>query len=248
MSRVKTTLLITINRPHRRNAIDTATAEALSSAFDHLDSDEGLRAAVLTGEGTFSAGQDLAAIQAGEPIASSQTRGVFGIIGMPPHKPVIAAVEGRAVGGGLELCMACDLVIAARTVQMGFPEVRRGLVAKAGGLVDLGKVLPRHIALEVLLTGRAYPADFFHRWGLVNEIVEPGQAVARAMSLAAEVGENAPLAVKYSKQVFLAADDWPAATRWDLQESIIGDLRETSDAKEGIAAFLERRKPVWRGC
>jgi enoyl-CoA hydratase len=241
------TLLITIDRPERRNAFDTATAVALSDALDRFDDDATLRVAVLTGKHSFSAGQDLVAVQYGEGIAASPTRGTFGIIGRPPRKPIIAAVEGHALGGGLELCLACDLVVASRAAKMGLPEVKRGLVAKGGGLLDLARSMPRHIALEVLLTGRTYSADFFHRWGLVNEVVDPGGAVARAIELAEEIASNAPLALEYSKQVVLASVDWPRDERWDRQQQVIGGLRDTDDAREGVAAFLERRRPAWRG-
>jgi enoyl-CoA hydratase len=240
-------LLLTINRPQRRNAFDRALAEAMSSALDEYEADDGLRVAILTGAGaTFSAGQDLLSLPE-EGVAATYYRGIFGILERPPEKPLIAAVEGHALGGGLELCLACDLIVAARTATMGLPEARHGLLALGGGVFRLPRRIPYHLAMELCLTGRAVPATELHQLGLVNRLVDQGEAVGAALELAGEVARCGPLAVRASKQVIRQAYDWAEADAWERQREFTEPVLDSDDAREGLAAFAERRPPMWRG-
>src|ERR1700688_337781 len=176
-------LVITINRPEARNAFDAKRAEALEAAADLLDKEDELFVGVIPGAGgTFSAGADLKAAARGECAAT--TRGGFGMFAKPPRKPVIAAVEGYAVGGGFELCLSCDLIVAARTAKFGLPEVRHNVVAIGGGLFRLPRRMPYHLAMEVALTGEFRDADFFHRQGVVNRVVDQGCALDEAVKWA----------------------------------------------------------------
>lgn len=240
-------LLLTINRPQRRNAIDLPTARALARALDDFDADDTLRAAVLSGsDGFFSAGMDLKAYsETGErPIDSD--RGGFGIVGRPPHKPIIAAVQGAALGGGFEIALACDLVVAAETARFGLPEVRRGLLASGGGLLRLPELIPRNIAMEVVLTGAPLPARRCAELGLVNQVARDGDVLDAAIALATAIGENAPLAVQASKRVVLESADWPREEQFTRQEVFVDAVRRSEDAREGAAAFMEKRAPQWR--
>lgn len=239
--------VLTINRPERRNAFDRATAEAMESVLDWFEADDEMRVAVITGAGgVFSAGQDLKAAARGE-LAIAERRGAFGIIAEPPEKPVIAAVEGHAVGGGLELCLACDLVVAARDARMGLPEARRGFPAMGGGLFRLPKRIPYLVAMELALTGATPRAEQLQHLGLVNRLAEPGAALEKALELAAEVAASGPVAVRASTAIVRRCQDWPDAQGWDRQREFITPVLESEDYREGLAAFAERRDPVWKG-
>ncbi len=188
-------LLITLNRPEARNAVNAAVAEGVAAALDRLDGDDDLRVAILTGAGSsFCAGMDLKAFVAGErPYAEG--RGFAGIAQRPPEKPIIAAIEGYAVAGGFEVALSCDLIVAARDAKVGIPEVKRGLVAAAGALIRLPKRIPYHLAMELALTGDPISAERAHAIGIVNRLAEPGEAVATARELAAAIARNGPLAI-----------------------------------------------------
>jgi enoyl-CoA hydratase len=240
-------LIIRIDRPHRRNAFDGATAHALEAAIDTFEDDDTLRCAILTGSDVvFSSGQDLIAAAKGDG-GVTKRRGGFGIMAQPPTKPIIAAVEGHALAGGLELCLACDLIVASRTAMMGIPEAARALVAVGGGCFRLPKRIPYHLAMELAITGKPWPATRFAELGLVNKVTEPGQAVAGAVDLAADVLAAGPLAVRASKQIVAHAYDWHDADGWSKQMEYADPVRKSEDLQEGLRAFAEKRAPVWQG-
>lgn len=241
-------LIVTLNRPERRNAIDHQTAVGLEAAWDRLDEDSELRAAVLTGAaGYFSAGADLKAAATGGPGGSTARRGQFGTIQQPPQKPIVAAIEGAALGGGFELALACDLIVATSGSQLGLPECRRGVLAAAGGVVRLPRRLPFNIALEMALTGTPQAADRLFTLGLVNRLCAPGEAFATALELADIIAANAPLAVTGAKRVMTGALAASEAEAWALQQPEWERVRASADFKEGVTAFVEKRAPVWQG-
>jgi enoyl-CoA hydratase len=240
-------LLITINRPEARNAINRATAEGIAAALDELDGDDELRAGVITGAGgTFSAGMDLKAFVAGER-PHVEDRGSGGIVQGPPRKPLIAAVEGYAVALGFEIVLACDLVTASREARFGLPEVTRSLVAVAGGLIRLPRRIPYHVAMELALTGAFIDAERAHGLGVVNWLAEPGGALDAALELAGRIARNGPLAVDASKQIVRGAVEWTEEEAWKRQAEIAGPVFGSEDAREGAIAFAEKRDPVWKG-
>ncbi len=240
-------LVITICRPEMRNAIDRATSEAIAQAMDTLDSDNSLSVGILTGAGEhFCSGMDLKAFLRGERV-ELPGRGLAGIVETPPRKPLIAAVEGYALAGGFEIALACDLMVAADNAQFGLPEVKRGLMAGSGGLLRLPLRIPRQIAMQYALTGDMMSASEARQWGLVNQLTEPGQALAAAKALAQKIASNAPMAVQVSKQVISDAWDWPVDERWQRQNSLLETIIHSNDAREGALAFSEKRPPVWTG-
>jgi enoyl-CoA hydratase len=240
-------LIITINRPDQRNAVNAAVAAGIASALDELDADSELSVGIVTGAGGFfCAGMDLKAFVTGErPWVGD--RGFAGITGRAADKPLIAAIEGFAVAGGLEIALACDLIVAAAGAKLGVPEVKRSLVAAGGGLLRLPRVLPRNVAYEMALTGDPITAERGHELGLVNRLSEPGQALATGLTLAAAISANGPLALRASKRILRESADWPDSEFFALQETISGPVFSSQDAAEGAAAFAERRAPVWRG-
>jgi enoyl-CoA hydratase len=240
-------IIVTINRPERRNAINRAVAEAIAAAMDELDDDPQLRVGIITGAGpAFSAGMDLAAFGAGE-LPVIEGRGLAGVAERPPVKPLIAAVNGAAVAGGFELALACDLIVADRVARFGLPEVRRGLVAAGGGLLRLPRRIPHHAAVELILTGGFLDADRAYALGLVNRIAAAGEALAAARELAAEIAANAPLALVASKRIVASSVDWPSGEMFARQRAIAEPVLASADAQEGALAFLEKRLPSWRG-
>jgi enoyl-CoA hydratase len=240
-------LVVTINRPDARNAIDTETAVAIGEAMERLDTDTSLVSGVVTGAGgTFCAGMDLKAFLAGER-PSIPGRGFAGIVEQPPAKPVIAAIEGYAIAGGFEIALACDMIVAAEDAKFGLPEVKRGLVAAGGGLLRLPQRVPFHLAMEWALTGELIPAPRGHEVGLVNRITPKGGALDEALGLARAIAANGPLAVAASKRIIVEAPDWPAAERFDRQREINEPVRSSEDAREGATAFKEKRAPRWQG-
>lgn len=240
-------LVMTINRPEVRNAVDRATSEALAAAMDMLDSSEELAVGILTGAGgTFCAGMDMKAFLRGER-PEARGRGFAGVTEAPPSKPLVAAVEGWALAGGCELALACDLIVASTKASFGLPEVRRGLIAGSGGLMRLPARVPRPIAMEYALTGEAMSATEAHRWGLVNRLSEPGRALEEAVALATAIAANAPLAVRMTKRLVDEAPGWPQDERWTRQRAALEEILGSADAREGAAAFTERRPPRWQG-
>jgi enoyl-CoA hydratase len=240
-------LLITLNRPEARNAVNLALAEAIAAALDTLDADDGLSAGVLTGAGKgFSAGMDLKAFVTGErPWVGD--RGFAGIVQRASRKPLIAAVEGFAVAGGLEIALSCDLIVAARRAQLGIPEVKRALVAAAGALRRLPQRLPYGVAMELALTGDTITAERAHELGLVNRLAEPGETVAQALELASAIARNGPLALDATKAILQQQFDWSEEEFWQRQGELVGPVMTSEDAREGATAFSEKREPVWQG-
>jgi enoyl-CoA hydratase len=240
-------LLITIDRPEVRNAVNAAVAEGIAGALDQLDDDPGLSVGILTGAGGFfCAGMDLGAFVKGESPWFGD-RGFAGIAQRASRKPLIAAIEGFAVAGGMEIALACDLIVAARGAKLGIPETKRSLVAAGGALLRLPRRMPYHVVMELALTGDPLPAERFHEFGVVNRLAEPGSAVDVALELAGAVSRNGPLAVAASKRVLQEQFDWSTAEMFERQGAISGPVFASEDAKEGAAAFKEKRDPVWRG-
>lgn len=243
------TLVITLNRPEARNAFNRAMAEELEAVVDHYEENRELRVAILRAEGpTFSAGQDLKAALAGE-MGLGKTRGGFGILAKPPMKPLIAAVEGQALAGGMELTLCCDLIVASTSAAFGLAEVKRGLVAIGGGCFRLPRRVPYQIAMEMLLTAEPLSAAEMHRFGYVNRLVEPGQALEVAMTLADRISRCGPLAVRATKEIASrsVSEGWTDADGWREQMPIVAPVRSSQDQQEGLKAFAEKRDPVWKG-
>ena len=240
-------LVITLCRPAVRNAIDRATSQALADAMDRLDSDDAITVGILTGEGGhFCAGMDLKAFLRGE-VTRVEGRGILGLARTPPVKPLIAAVEGYCLAGGFESMLCCDLAVVARNAQFGLPEAKRGLAAAAGGLMRLPRLLPQRIAMEMALTGDFYGAERLAAYGLFNAVVEPGEALHEARQLARRIMVNAPMSVAASKRVIVEQRDWPIDQMFERQEPITAPVLASQDAREGAAAFAQRRPPQWRG-
>jgi enoyl-CoA hydratase len=238
--------VITINRPDARNALNRAVAVGVRDAVDELDADAELRTGVLTGSGgTFSSGMDLKAFLAGE-LPSFPGRGLCGITQTPPRKPLVGAAEGWALAGGFELLLACDLVVAGASAHFGVPEVKRGLVAGAGAALLLAQRIPRALALQMLLTGDPVDAARAAHIGLVNQVVDDGQALTAGIEVAERIAANGPLALIATKQIAVGGADWPADQRWDQMAALMAPVFSSEDAREGARAFAQKRAPVWQ--
>lgn len=241
------TLLITLNRPDARNAVNRDLAEALAAALDDLDATPELAVGVLTGAGKgFSAGMDLKAFLTGG-MPNAADRGFAGVTERASRKPLIAAVEGFALAGGLEIVLACDLVVAARGARLGIPEAGVGLFAGAGALLRLPRRIPYGVAMEMALTADPITAERAFELGLVNRLVEPGEAVTAALELAARVARNAPLALAASKEIIRETQGRTEAEFWDYQRDPLRSIFGSEDAQEGATAFAEKRTPAWKG-
>jgi len=239
-------LLLTLNRPAARNAVDLALARQLATALERLDDDDGVSVGLLTGAGKgFCAGMDLKAfLTDGMPTISG--RGFAGITEYACDKPLIAAIEGFALAGGLEIALSCDLVVAAAGARLGIPETGVGLFAAGGALLRLPRRVPYGIAMELALTADPITAEQAAEWGLVNRVAEPGQAVEVALELADRVARNAPLALAASKQALLRTQGQTESEFWKAQRELMG-VFDSEDAREGATAFAEKREPRWQG-
>ena len=254
-------LVLTLNRPEARNAVNAELTQGLGDALERAEHETDIRVVVLTGAGdkSFCAGADLKAISRGEALSPPGTEewGFAGFVNHPISKPVIVAVNATALGGGTELVLASDLAVAGESAKFGLPEVRRGLIAAAGGLIRLPEQLPRKVAMQMIVTGEPIDAETALRWGLVNEVVPDGQVLDAALDLARVIAANAPLAVQASKRVasgrYAGADsalprDLPyERDAWQANDEEIVALMSTDDAIEGPTAFAEKREPVWTG-
>jgi enoyl-CoA hydratase/carnithine racemase len=239
--------VVTINRPEARNAVNEAVSSGVAAALDDLDTRAGVQVIVLTGAGgTFCAGMDLKGFLAGENTLAGG-RGFGGIVTRPPAKPVIAAIEGYALAGGFEIALACDLIVASEEAVFGLPEVTRGLVAAAGGLLRLPRRIPYHMAMEMALTGDRVAAARLQQAGLISLLAPAGQALDQARLLAARIAKNAPLALEATKRIVAESADWPSGEAFARQNDITAPVFSSADAMEGAVAFAEKRAPVWRG-
>ncbi|MBY6345532.1 crotonase/enoyl-CoA hydratase family protein [Providencia rettgeri] len=248
IERIGKVMLITLNRPEARNAINLETAQALAQALDEFDADPSIAVGVLTGaNNTFCAGMDLKAFAKTGQRPYVGDRGFAGICERPPAKPLIAAVEGYCLAGGFEIALSCDLIVAANSANFGLPEVKRGIVPGSGGMVRLPSRVPYHMAMEMVLTGGMYPAARMAELGLVSRLAEPGKATEQALALAEQIAANGPLAVQTAKSIISQSRDWRQSDLFDLQRPRIAGIFTSADAKEGATAFAEKREPVWQG-
>jgi enoyl-CoA hydratase len=241
--------IVTINRPEARNAVNAAVAQGIEAAIDKIEADDGVWLGILTGvPPVFCAGADLKEINAGNAGGLQTERGGFGgLVQRQREKPLIAAVDGPALAGGTELVLACDLVVASTTATFGIPEVKRSLVAAAGGLFRLGRKIPLNIAMELALTGDPIDATRAHHFGLVNRLVEPGEALDTAIGLAEQVCANAPIAVRASRKVVLEATNADDEVGWRMSVEGMAKAMRSEDFSEGLTAFIEKRSPQWKG-
>jgi enoyl-CoA hydratase len=241
--------LLTLNRPEARNAVNGDVARGMEAALDQLEEDDDAWLGILTHEGpVFSAGADLKAISSGNAADLQTKRGGFaGFVRRERTKPIIAAMEGPALAGGCEIAIACDLIVASSEARFGLPEVKRSLVAAAGGLFRLPRLLPRKVALEIIMTGDPISAERAAELGLVNEVCPPGQALERARALADRIVANAPLAVRESRKIALETVDAPDEEGWKRSGEGMMSLASTEDFAEGPRAFIEKRAPEWKG-
>jgi enoyl-CoA hydratase len=240
--------LVTLNRPEARNAISPEVSQTMAAVLDEIEADTNLRAVVLTGAGeVFSAGADLKVVAQGRANEIARAKGNFaGIVTRDFPKPIIAAVNGPALAGGCEIVLACDLVVAAETARFGIPEVKRGLMAAAGGLFRLPKRIPLAIALELAMTGDPIDARRALELGLVNRVVPTDRVVDEAMALAARIGENSPIAVRMSRQLVREAAELTEERAWQRTIELMTPVFESGDSIEGATAFAEKRAPVWK--
>ncbi len=240
-------MVVTINRPDQRNAVNGAVAAGIAEALEQLDADPALAVGIVTGAGGyFCAGMDLKAFAAGE-MPWVEGRGFGGIVERGSDKPLIAAIEGFAVAGGLEIALACDLIVAAEGARLGIPEIKRSLVAAGGGLLLLPRMIPRNVASEMALTGDPITARRGYELGLVNRLSQPGAALDVALELAATIAANGPLALAASKRILQESGDWSQSEAFERQRPIWEPVFASEDAREGATAFAEKRAPVWRG-
>lgn len=238
-------LLLRLDRDAKLNAMDHAMTLALDAAMNRLEDDDALWVGVLAGNGrAFSAGSDLA-----DPDRNHTERGgPYGLIRRARRKPLIAAVDGLAFGGGFEMVLACDLVVASQRARFALPEVKRGLLALYGGVFRAARALPPNLARELVMTGEPISAERAHALGLVNRLCANGQAVDTALELAASICANSPVAVRESLGVLNQAIEAADQLAWRLSDEAAARVRASEDSREGVTAFLDKRAPVWRGC
>lgn len=242
-------LIITLNRPEARNAFNKAMADEMQAIIDGYEADSNLRVAILRAEGsTFCSGQDLK--EAAQGIrAVADRRGGFGIMKKPPFKPLIAAVDGQALAGGMEMTLCCDLVVASTTSVFGLAEAKRSLVATGGGCFRLPRRLPWAVAMEMILTAQTKTAQDMKQHGYVNSVVEPGAVLEEALRFATVIAENGPLAVRAAKEIALTSmvENWSDQEAWEKQQPIVAPVMRSEDLQEGLRAFAEKRPAVWKG-
>ncbi|MCU1428350.1 MAG: enoyl-CoA hydratase/carnithine racemase [Actinomycetia bacterium] len=243
-----TVALLTLNRPEARNAISPEVSQEMAATLDDIEQDPSVRAVVLTGAGdVFSAGADLKVVAQGRAADIARVKGGFaGIVNRDFVKPIIAAVNGPALAGGCEIVLACDLVVSADTARFGIPEVQRGLMAAAGGLIRLPKRVPLAIALELAMTGDPIDAARALQLGLVNRVVPRAAVVGDAIALAERIAENSPIAVRLSRQLVREAAEMSEADGWKRTAELAVQVFQSGDSIEGATAFAEKRKPVWK--
>jgi enoyl-CoA hydratase len=241
--------VVRINRPEARNAVNGAVAQGIEEAIDKIEADDGIWVGIITGEPpVFCAGADLKEINSGNAAGLATAKGGFaGIVQRERTKPIIAAVDGPALAGGTEIVLSCDLVVASSTAAFGIPEVKRSLVAAAGGLFRLGRKIPLNIAMELALTGDPISAELAHHHGLVNRLCEPGHALEVATALAEQICANAPVAVRESRKVVLEATNAPDELGWKMSAEGMANAMSSADFSEGLTAFIEKRPPQWKG-
>src|SRR3954447_24985324 len=241
--------VLTINRPEARNAVNGAVANGIEEGIDTLEGDDDIWVGILTGvPPVFCTGADLKEINAGNAGGLATKRGGFGgITTRERSKPIIAAVDGPALAGGTEIVLSCDLVVASRSATFGIPEVKRSLVAGAGGLFRLPRKIPFNVAMECALTGDPITAERAHGFGLVNVLCDDGEAMAAATALADRVCANAPVAVRETRKVVLEATNAPDDVGWKMSAHGMGVAMQSEDFSEGLTAFIEKRPPVWKG-
>lgn len=241
--------IITLDRPEAKNAVNADVANGVEAAIDELEADEALWVGIIASSGdVFCAGADLKAVNSGQAGGLQTQRGGFaGFVQRERTKPVIAAVDGPALAGGCEIVLAADLVVASKRSRFGIPEVKRSLIAAAGGLFRLPRAIPRNIAMEATLTGDPISAERAYHFGLVNELVDDGEALKAALVLAERICANAPLAVRASREVVLKAYSESDEELWKLSGGGFAKLISTEDFMEGPRAFIEKRPPVWKG-
>lgn len=244
--------VITLDRPEQLNTVNSELALQLEDALDRLHDDPEINVGVITGAGrAFCAGMDLAEFAAGHPMPRGRNPdwGFAGIVNRPIEKPLIAAVNGAAVGGGLEIALSCDLICVDENAKLGLPEVKRGIFAAGGGLLRIGQQIPIRIGLELALTGRLFSADEALAWGLINRVTATGSALDAAMKLASQITDAAPLATRATKRLIYGAQHQSLTDRtaWKFNEMEMEAVFQSDDAREGAKAFIEQRTPRWTG-
>lgn len=241
--------VVKINRPEARNAVNGAVAQGIEDAIDKIEENDDIWVGIITGEPpVFCAGADLKEINSGNAAALNTERGGFGGITQRERtKPIIAAVDGPALAGGTEIVLSCDLVVASTSGKFGIPEVKRSLVAAAGGLFRLPRKIPFNLAMELALTGDPIDAEVAHRHGLVNRLCQPGEALDVAVTLAEQICANAPVAVRETRKILLEATMAPDDVGWKMSMEGMAKAMSSEDFSEGLTAFIEKRPPRWTG-
>lgn len=243
-------LVITINRPQKRNALNSSASAKMEEILNLASKDRAVRAIIITGSGdkSFCAGEDLSELSENGECLTVTEHGFGGITNRLCPKPIIAAVNGTAVGGGMEIAMACDIIVAVRGARFGLPEVKVGLIASTGGLVRMARELPRKVAMELCLSGRLIYADEAKEIGIVNHIVDDsGKLLQKAKEIASQIVKNAPLSLKITKEILHAASSMSLEDAMRYSDVAYKYIEKTDDGIEGPLAFMQKREPNWQG-